>query len=76
MVKKVLLVAELNSYLSGFDPRNKHNYYVYAINVYNDRDDLGSNASSYWRKMHDGVIKTTDQDDKKHMNINLKVSLQ
>ena len=64
--KESFTVAELNSYLSGFDPRNKHNYYVYAINVYNDRDDLGSNASSYWRKMHDGVIKTTDSDDKKH----------
>ena len=47
-------VAELNSYLSGFDPRNKHNYYVFATNVIEDKEDKNYSAGeNYYLKCHD-----------------------
>lgn len=51
-------VAELNSYLTGFDPRPHHNYYVYATNVIKDYEDVNYSAGSdYFLKCHDGAIK-------------------
>ena len=62
-------LPELNSYLTGFDPRRGHNYYVYATNVIDDREDLnyenqvGNRVekldSKYWLKSHDGLITDT-----------------
>ena len=50
-------MAELNSYLSGFDPRPHHNYYVYATNVINDSEDANYFAGpDYYLKCHDGAI--------------------
>ena len=34
-------LSGLNSYLTGFDLRPKHNYYVYATNVISDNEDIG-----------------------------------
>ena len=53
-------MAELNSYLTGFDPRPHHNYYVYATNVVNDSEDVNYSAGSdYFLKCHDGAINGT-----------------
>ncbi len=51
-------MSELNSYLTGFDPRPHHNYYVYATNVFNDSEDVGygSRDNKYFVKCHDGTI--------------------
>ena len=54
-------VPILNSYLSGFDPRWYHNYYVYATNVFDDSQDTGYNSlnddpSKYNNKVHDGLV--------------------
>lgn len=55
--KKDFSLAELNSYLSGFDPRPKHNYYVYATNTFASKDEMGkySNAE-YFYKLQDGLV--------------------
>ena len=49
---------ELNSYLTGFDPRPHHNYYVYATNVIDDSNDIGyvNNNDKYNVKCHDKCI--------------------
>ena len=53
-------MAELNSYLTGFDPRPHHNYYVYATNVIEDYEDVNYSAGSdYFLKCHDGAIDGT-----------------
>lgn len=51
-------LSELNSYLSGFDPRPKHNYYVYATNVISDNEDIGYGlgGDKYYMKNHDKSI--------------------
>ena len=48
-------IAELNSYLTGFDPRAKHNYYVYAINVFSDVEDI-NRGGDYALKLNDGLV--------------------
>lgn len=49
--------AELNSYLTGFDPRPHHNYYVYATNVIEDSEDINYSAGSdYYLKCHDKAV--------------------
>ena len=53
--------AELNSYLSGFDPRPHHNYYVYATNVFVDSEDING-IGDYALKCHDGMIKANKND--------------
>lgn len=39
-------LAELNSYLSGFDPRKRHNYYVYATNTMSEKEYINSAKNS------------------------------
>lgn len=47
-------LSELNSYLTGFDPRPHHNYYVYATNVMPESQDINySNGSNYYLKLFD-----------------------
>lgn len=49
-------LAELNSYLSGFDPRKHHNYYVYATNIMSEKEDINfSKGSDYYLKLFDYV---------------------
>lgn len=54
-------MAELNSYLTGFDPRPHHNYYVYATNVINDKEDIGyyNYTNDFYLKCHDEIITDT-----------------
>ena len=50
-------LAELNSYITGFDPRPGHNYYVYATNTFNSKEDANSSVGSkYYLKCNDGMI--------------------
>ena len=39
-------LSGLNSYLTGFDLRPKHNYYVYATNVISDNDYMKNHDKS------------------------------
>ena len=50
-------LSELNSYLTGFDPRPNYNYYVYATNVISDNEDVGYRVGydKYYMKNHDGI---------------------
>lgn len=51
-------LSGLNSYLTGFDLRPKHNYYVYATNVISDNEDIGYGFGDdkYYMKNHDKSI--------------------
>lgn len=44
--------------MTGFDPRSKHNYYVYATNVISDNEDIGYGFGDdkYYMKNHDKSI--------------------
>ena len=48
-------IAELNSYLTGFDPRPHHNYYVYATNVIFSKQDING-GGDFATKLNDGMI--------------------
>ena len=48
-------MAELNSYLTGFDPRPRHNYYVYATNVIFNEQDING-GGDFATKLNDGMI--------------------
>ena len=53
-------IQELNSYLTGFDPRKGHNYYVYATNVFDPREDANYKfGSNYYLKCNDGTVSNT-----------------
>lgn len=44
--------------MTGFDPRPKHNYYVYATNVISDNEDIGYGFGDdkYYMKNRDKSI--------------------
>ena len=53
-------LSELNSYLAGFDSRKRHNYYVYATNVFDPKEDTNYKfGSNYYLKCNDGTVSNT-----------------